>query len=84
MIIRQKVLYFLSSLLVLVIIGLFEFFVVSYFVDMITTDWLIRLILFMVSLIFINPFIGIYIINKIPFEVKGLTDIEKLKTTPKA
>lgn len=77
---RQKVLYFLSSLFVLLAIAFIEFFVISEIIDVVTTNWLIHLILFIIALIFINPFIGVYLIGKLPFKVKGLTDINKLKT----
>lgn len=80
----QKALYFLSSVVTLVLIGLIEFFFISYFIDMISTDWLIKLIIYICSLVLINPFIGIYIINKIPFKVKGITNIDELKLRVRA
>lgn len=78
--IKQKILYFLSSVVIMLLLAAFDIFVMRHVVDMLSTNWLVHFILFVVAILLINPFIGIYIVNKLPFKVKGLKDINELKT----
>lgn len=76
---KQKILYFFSAILIMVLLALFDFFVFRYVVDLFSTDWQVHTAVFIVLVLLINPFVALFIINKLPFKPKGLKVDKGLK-----
>ena len=76
---KQKVLYFFLGILILVLLALFDFYVVRYIVDLFSTEWLVHTIVFIVLVLLVNPFIALSILNKLPIKPKGLKVDKGLK-----
>lgn len=76
---KQKVLYFLCGVLFLVAFAFFDFFVLRYVVDLFSIEWQVHLIVFIIMVVLVNPFIVLFILNKMPFKPKGLKVDKGLK-----
>ena len=76
---KQKVLYFFLGILILVLLALFDFYVVKYIVDLFSKEWLVHTIVFIVLVLLVNPFIALFILNKLPIKPKGLKVDKGLK-----
>lgn len=72
MTIKQKFIYFICALFILVAFAFFDFFAFKYVIDLFATDWKTHTIVFILLVVLVNPFITLFIMNKIPFKVKGL------------
>lgn len=79
MTIKQKIIYFFSAIAILVLLALFDFFVFRYAVDLYSTDWQVHTAVFIVMIVLINPFITLFILNKLPIKPKGLKVDKGLK-----
>lgn len=76
---KQKIIYFFCAILMLVVLALFDFYIFKYVVDMFSTDWQVHVVVFLIAIIFVNPFIALFILNKLPFKPKGLKVDKGLK-----
>lgn len=76
---KQKIIYFFLTILFMLVLALFDFFVFKTIVDMFTTSWLGHTIVNVILIVLVNPLIIKYILNNIPFKIKGLKVEEGLK-----
>lgn len=76
---KQKVLYFFCAVGLLVTFALFDFFVLKYIVDLFSKDWQVHTTVFIIAVVLVNPFIVLFILNKLPFKPKGLKVDKGLK-----
>lgn len=65
-----RFIYFISSCLIYILLGLFEFFCLDNFVDMISTSYYVHSGLMLLMLIFVNPIITFKLIGLIPIKPK--------------
>ena len=65
-----RFIYFISSCLIYILLGLFEFFCLDNFVDMISTSYYVHSGLMLLMLIFVNPIITFNLIGLIPIKPK--------------
>lgn len=65
-----RFIYFISSCLIYILLGLFEFFCLNNFVDMISTSYFVHASLMILSLLVINPIITFKLIGLIPIKPK--------------
>lgn len=65
-----RFIYFISSCLIYTLLGLFEFFCLDNFVDMISTSYYVHSGLMLLMLIFVNPIITFKLIGLIPIKPK--------------
>lgn len=65
-----RFIYFISSCLIYILLGLFEFFCLDNFVDMISTSYYVHSGLMLLMLIFVNPIITFKLIDLIPIKPK--------------
>lgn len=68
--IKYRLIYFFVSFLSYIALALFEFFVLDDVLDMISTKYIVHLIIMIICLIIINPIIVYYIICKLPIKPK--------------
>lgn len=76
---KQKLEYLLLTVLMFVVLALFEFFCLSGFAYIFSSNWSGRLSVFVVMLLIFNPYIVYKLMNLIPFKVKGLKVDKGLK-----
>ena len=67
-----RFIYFISSCLIYILLGLFEFFCLNNFVDMISTSYFVHASLMILSLLVINPIITFKLIGLIPIKPKKM------------
>lgn len=65
-----RFIYFISSCLIYILLGLFEFFCLNNFVDMISTSYFVHAGLMILNLLVINPIITFKLIGLIPIKPK--------------
>ena len=63
-----KFIYFLSSMFIYIILGIFEFFCLDNLVDIISQSYLIHILVFCIGLFIINPIISYKFVNMLPFK----------------
>lgn len=80
MIFTQKLLYFVLSLSILIMLGIAQYFVLGKFVEIFTYSWGIKLLVMLIAIIIINPILTKMIMELLPFEAKNLKK-QKIKKT---
>ena len=63
-----KFVYFLSSMFIYIILGIFEFFCLDNLVDIVSQRYIIHVLVFCISLLIINPIITYELVDKLPFK----------------
>ena len=63
-----KFIYFLSSFIIYVILGLIEFFFLDNFVDIVSERYVVHVLALCFSLLIINPIITYKLVNTLPFK----------------
>lgn len=63
-----KFIYFLTSMVTYVVVGLLEFFILDNLLDMLSTKYSVHAIVMIVCLIIINPLITYALVGKLPLK----------------
>lgn len=76
---KQSLLYITIVAVIYVLIGILEFFIGPYILDVVVDNRWIQLIIFLICLISINIILTAFIASKVPYKVEGLKKLEKPK-----
>ena len=66
----QKFLFFIWSESVFIALGIVEYFLLPYIVELFTLDWKVFAFVYIAFLVFINPFVARVICDRVSFKVK--------------
>lgn len=66
----QKFLFFLWSQSVFVALGIIEYFLLPYIVELFSLDWQVFFFVYIAVLLFINPFVARVICDRVSFKLK--------------
>ncbi|MGN1404820.1 MAG: hypothetical protein ACI4WM_01005 [Erysipelotrichaceae bacterium] len=66
----QKFLFFIWSQLVFILLGVIEYFLLPYIVELFTLDWKVFAFVYIAVLVLINPFVARVICDRVSFKVK--------------
>ena len=68
-----RFIYFISSALIYILLGFFEFFCINNLVDIISSKYYIHVLCMVLALLVINPIITFKLIGLLPFKPKKKT-----------
>ena len=66
----QKFLFFIWSQLVFLVLGIIEYFLLPYIVELFTLDWRVNALVYIAVLVLVNPFVAIVICDRVSFKFK--------------
>ena len=66
----QKFLFFIWSQLVFLVLGIIEYFLLPYIVELFTLDWRVNALVYIAVLVLVNPFVTRVICDRVSFKFK--------------
>ena len=66
----QKFLFFIWSQLVFLVLGIIEYFLLPYIVELFTLDWRVNALVYIAVLVLVNPVVARVICDSVSFKFK--------------
>jgi len=76
---KQSLLYITIVAVIYVLIGILEFFIGPFILDVVIDNKWIQLAIYVIFLISVNLILTAYIASKVPYKIEGLRKLEKPK-----
>ena len=79
---KQRALYFIIALCVMIGLAIADYFVLGFIVSLFTASWFAHTLIICLAVVLVNPVLCKIIMEKMPFEAKNLKKQKIKKTNP--